>query len=161
MQTASGLPIRKQIRLRGFHYGGGCAYYVTICAFEKRCLFGTCNGGVVFLNAVGALVQNSWRATRVLRGGVVLDEFIVMPNHMHAIVHLPITAREGTLWRLIGGFKSSVTSAARAAAGDPMLDVWQKRFNDRIIRGDRELERIREYIRANPARWCRVDPAER
>ena len=53
MQTASGLPIRKRIRLKGFHYGGACAYYLTICAFEKRMLFGSCTNAVVSLSEIG------------------------------------------------------------------------------------------------------------
>jgi len=108
MQTASGLPIHKRIRLRGFHYGGGCAYYLTICAFERRMLFGTCRHGVVSLNDVGSIVENSWRDTATLHEGVVLDEFIVMPNHMHAIVHLPVSTEPQTLFRMVSGFKSSV-----------------------------------------------------
>jgi REP element-mobilizing transposase RayT len=158
MQTASGLPIRKRIRLRGFHYNGGCAYYLTIGAFEMRCLFGTCTNGIVTLNNLGELVQDAWLTTELLRPGVFLDEFIVMPNHMHAVVHLPrgenITATlSRDLYRLVGGFKAGVTSAAREMRSDPDLQVWKKRFYDRIVRNDREMERIREYIRANPERW--------
>src|SRR6266567_1039991 len=132
MKTASGLPIRKRIRLRNFHYGGGCAYYLTICAYEKQMLFGECIDGVVSLNWMGELVRASWFATEAVRPDTVLDVFVIMPNHMHAIVHLPFTAQPKTLFRLVGGFKSHVTSAARAMVSDENLVVWQKRFNDRI-----------------------------
>jgi len=158
MQTASGLPIRKRIRLRGFHYGGGCAYYLTICAFEKRMLFGSCVGGAVSLSDIGKIVQSCWISTENLRPGSLLDEFIVMPNHMHSIVHLPADAPPKTLFHLVGGFKSEVTGQVRRLLSDPAFTVWQKRFNDRIIRGDHEIERMRQYIRANPARWCGLDP---
>ena len=161
MQTASGLPIRKRIRLRNFHYGGGCAYYLTICTYKKQMLFGECIAGVVSLNRIGELVRTSWLATEALRPGVVLDEFIVMPNHMHAIIHLPFIAEPEALFGLVGGFKSHVTSAARAMLSDPDLAVWQKRFNDRIIRSGCELEHFRQYIRANPARWCGSHPGFR
>ena len=157
MKAASGLAIRKRIRLRNFHYGGGCAYYLTICAYEKRMLFGECTDCVMSLNCIGELVRTSWLATATLRPGTVLDEFLIMPNHMHAIVHLPFRSQPRTLFRLVGGFKSHVTSMARTMASDDKLVVWQKRFNDRIIRSGKELEHFRAYIRANPARWCRLD----
>src|SRR5205085_1073351 len=146
-----------------FHYGGGCAYYITICAHEKRMLFGFCEGGVVSLTELGTIVSDSWLATESLRSEAVLDEFIVMPNHMHAILHVSVPAGDGTLFRIVGGFKSHVTSAAREMFSDHDLIVWQRRFNDRVIRSGAELERFREYIRSNPARWSAVDegPARR
>ena len=112
----------------------------------------------VSLNSLGDLVGTSWLATEALRPETVLDEFVVMPNHMHAIVHVAFTAQPRILFRLVAGFKSHVTSVARAMASDDNLVVWQKRFNDRIIRSGKELEHFRAYIRANPARWCRLDP---
>jgi hypothetical protein len=58
MQTAA-FPKRKPVRLRDFHYGGVCAYFVTICAFDKRLLFGTCRFGRVELNWIGQLVEET------------------------------------------------------------------------------------------------------
>lgn len=167
MQTASGLPIRKRIRLREFGYGGHFAYYITICAFQKRLLFGSCDGERVTLNELGQLVQSSWLETQALRPEAELDEFIVMPNHMHAIVSLTsedpdndpagrpaaVSPMEKPLFRVVGGFKSHVTSVWRAMKNDATLQVWQVRFNDRVIRTERELLHEREYIRANPERW--------
>jgi len=103
-------------------------------------------------------VESSWKATESLRPGILLDEFIVMPNHMHAIIHLPKESARRALFSLVGGFKSEVTSEVRRRRSDATFNGWQKRFNDHIIRSDHELERIREYIRANPARWCGLDP---
>ncbi len=143
MLTASGFPYRKRIRLRGFPYGGGCAYYLTLCADHKRMLFGSCFNGVVALNAIGRIVEASWLRTAALRSEVVLDESIVMPNHMHAIVHVPPLAAKGALFRGVGGFKASVTSAVRRLLATPEFVVWQKRFYDRIVR-EGEIEGMRE-----------------
>ena len=165
MQTASGLAIRKRIRLREFVYGGHFAYYITICAFQKRLLFGSCDGVQVTLTELGRLVQNSWLETQALRPEAVLDELIVMPNHMHAIVRLTseepghdpasVSPMQKPLFRVVGGFKSHVTSVWRAMKNDETLQVWQVRFNDRVIRTEHELLHEREYIRANPERWRR------
>jgi putative transposase len=153
METSSGLPIRKQIRLRDFHYGGGCSYYITICAYEKQMLFGSCEGGAVSLNAIGRRVRTAWLETGTLRPDVMLDEFIVMPNHMHAILYIQAPAASQLLFRIVGGFKANVTGAVRAMLSNPNFMVWQKRFHDRIIRSDHEAELKREYIRGNPERW--------
>jgi putative transposase len=164
MYTSSGLRVRKHIRLRDFAYGGGAAYHVTINAYRQRELFGTCEGSTVALSEIGRLVESHWLATQRLRANVVLDEFRVMPNHLHAIIHIAWTGEEPAadpvrrkLFQIIGGYKSSVTRAVRFRFRDTELEVWQPRFNDRIIRNDAELERCRAYIRANPFVWSAPD----
>lgn len=84
MQTASGLPIRKRIRLRDFHYGADCVYYVTICTHEKRLMFGHCVDGIVTLNTPGTITSDEWMRTFAMRPFVSGEKFIVMPNHVHA-----------------------------------------------------------------------------
>ena len=159
MQTASGLPIRKRIRLRNFDYGGVHTYYVTINAFEKQCLFGTCDGENVVLNDLGLLVQSSWRDTATIRPDVILDEFIVMPNHMHALICLTSKTEQKpkpmkrVLGRVIGGFKSQVTGDWRERICDQAFEIWQIRFHDHVVRKNEDLDRIRAYIHNNPARW--------
>ncbi len=161
MQTASGLPIRKRIRLRDFDYAGVHTYHVTINAFEKRCLFGTCDGESVVLNDLGLLVQSSWCDTATIRSAVVLDEFIVMPNHMHALICITSQTEQKpqptkrVLGRVIGGFKSQVTGDWRDRIGDQAFEVWQIRFHDHVVRKNEDLDRIRAYIHNNPARWRR------
>ena len=77
---------RQSIRLRDYDYSSAGAYFVTICAFAKECRFGTVEGGTVRLNAVGEMLAEEWLRTPVLRPQVELDAFVVMPNHVHAIV---------------------------------------------------------------------------
>ena len=92
----------------------------------------------------------------------ILDEFVVMPDHVHGIIHLfPETKdfrpnRFGppipkSLSNIIHQYKSAVTKWARKS-GYPNF-AWQSRFHDRLIRNDAELERIRKYILRNPAKW--------
>jgi REP element-mobilizing transposase RayT len=86
---------------------------------------------------------------------VRLDRFVVMPNHVHAIVWLDSRAGQAPpLHRLVGGFKA----AASRAAGRPL---WQRSFHDRVIRDDAELEALRRYVAENPLRWAldRENPA--
>ena len=70
MQTASGLPIRKRIRLRDFHYSAKCVYYITVNANQKRQLFGRCDNDIVTLNEIGEIVRSEWMHTFTMRQGV-------------------------------------------------------------------------------------------
>jgi REP element-mobilizing transposase RayT len=159
MGIGTEFPTRKQIRLRNFHYSGGCAYSVTLCTWKRRRHFGVCESASVTLSEIGRIVCDKWLETARLRPDVVLDEFQIMPDHFHGILHLAsrsaasAAATRGELFAIIRGFKASVTRAVRTLLNDPQFKVWQPRFRDRIIRSDRELEATRAYIRANPARW--------
>jgi REP element-mobilizing transposase RayT len=161
VQTASGLPIRKRVRLRDFHYGSRCVYYVTICAYRRRLLFGRCENDVVTLNDMGVIVREEWLRTFVIRGGTSGDEFTIMPNHLHALIALwgvPTerieAAHRRELSRVIGGFKSAATSRIRALRDDGTLKIWQPRFSDHVVRNYDEYVRITAYIPDNPRRWC-------
>ena len=123
--------------------------------------------GEVQLNEFGRIAVEELQRSVSIRPELVLDEFIVMPNHVHH-VHLivfipdadltsgprPILYRpRRSLGSFIGGFKSAVTSRARALFGNAWLEVWQYKFYEHGIRADRQLDRIRQYIRDNPWNW--------
>ncbi len=77
---------RHSIRLRDYDYAQAGAYFVTICVQGRKCLFGAVEGGEVVLNAAGAMVRATWDRLPARFPGVDLDEFVVMPNHVHGIV---------------------------------------------------------------------------
>jgi REP element-mobilizing transposase RayT len=79
---------RSSIRLPEFDYSRVGSYFVTICAHERRCIFGEVAGGEMRLNDFGQIVREEWEKTSVLRANVELGAFVVMPNHFHAIVHI-------------------------------------------------------------------------
>jgi REP element-mobilizing transposase RayT len=79
---------RRSVRLKGYDYAQGGAYFVTICAAHKRPVFGRLENGAVRLHPYGRIVIEEWERTAILRPHVVLDEFIVMPDHFHAIIVL-------------------------------------------------------------------------
>jgi REP element-mobilizing transposase RayT len=76
---------------------------------------------------------------------------IVMPNHIHGIIVLP--AGGAALGTIVGTYKAAVTRQARQKHSAPPDTIWHGRYHDRIIRNERSLERLREYIVSNPARW--------
>ncbi len=98
------LPERKNTRLSGFDYTSENYYFVTVCTYEKKCLFGNAEK----LNRNGLLAQEELVNVPSHFSGVRVDKFVVMPNHIHAIV---VIAKTGgpSLSTIIGLYKSGVS----------------------------------------------------
>jgi len=77
---------RRSIRLKDYHYTGKGAYFVTLCVQERVCLYGELIGGDMVLNPAGRKVAEIWRELRGRYPQLVLDEYVVMPNHFHGII---------------------------------------------------------------------------
>ncbi len=77
---------RKTIRLKGYDYAQNGAYFVTICIKNKECISGEILDGGILLNDAGEMIQTVWNALPEHYPHVELDQFVVMPNHMHGIV---------------------------------------------------------------------------
>ncbi len=158
---------RRSVRLPGYDYARPGAYFVTICACGRECLFGEALDGRVVLNDAGRIAAEAWTWLEERYGHVRLDKWIVMPNHMHGIIMIidPVHRRGGSrtapknaagrkpLGRLIGAYKTVSTKRINEARGTPGVRVWQRNYYEHVIRDDDELVRIREYIVNNPARW--------
>jgi REP element-mobilizing transposase RayT len=157
-------PKRRSIRLKGYDYSQGGAYFVTICAAHRLCLFGGVVDAEMQLNTAGDLVAQEWLRSAELRPGVILDAFVVMPNHLHGVIVIdgpPALAAAGegragpnVLPSIINGFKAATTRRIRELRRDPKLTVWQRNYYERIVRSERSLDRIREYIAGNPTNWA-------
>ncbi len=77
---------RRSIRLREYDYSGQGAYYVTICTQNRECLFGNIQHNEMVLNHAGEMVCKIWNDLSIKCPGIAIDEFIVMPNHVHGII---------------------------------------------------------------------------
>lgn len=139
---------------------------VTTCTYRRLPIFGRISEGKMVLSRIGELVQEEWNVAPRLRPGVHLDEFVIMPDHMHALVCLSDTPvhlnrpapragpAAGAIGAIVGQFKSRVSKRAYAAGlGDRVRPLWQRGYHDRIIRSAEGLERARWYIRINPIRF--------
>jgi putative transposase len=161
---------RRSIRLPEYDYTSAGAYFVTICAQNRQCIFGDVHDHAVVLSPAGITIHEEWMRTQEIRPHVKLDYFVIMPNHLHGILIFtdhqedkdfqPVPSRKprshrakGSLGSVIAGFKSSCTTRINQERGTPRQPVWQTRFWDRVVRNDEELERLREYIKTNPFRW--------
>ena len=162
---------RRSIRLPYYDYRLGGAYFVTICTTQRRALFAKIEGDSVSLNRHGRIVAEEWLRGPETRSNVVLDEFIVMPNHFHAIVVLqtsigsqrpaplhpfiPLARRvlPGSLGAVVRAFKSASAKRINEERQTPGTPVWQLNYYERILRSH-ELDRAREYVRYNPLKWA-------
>jgi REP element-mobilizing transposase RayT len=83
-----GIHHRLSQRLHGYDYRSAGAYFLTICAFQRECLFGEVVEGEVWLTRYGEIVREEWGNTPMLRPNVDLDAFVVMPNNFHAVIFI-------------------------------------------------------------------------
>ncbi len=150
-------------RLPGWDYRWPGVYAVTICVKGQVCCLGEVVAPDVALSPLGVIVAEEWLAIPRTNPRVVLDEWIVMPDHLHGILRFGTEARSipasglsaGSLSAVVGQFKKRATKRIRAGRRD---FSWQERFFDQILRDDEDLERYRAYIRGNPGRWRPPDP---
>jgi REP element-mobilizing transposase RayT len=180
---------RRSIRLKGYDYSRVGAYFVTVCAWNKECLFGEIKDGEMLFNEYGEIVMKCWDAIPSHFPHVETDEFIVMPNHVHGIVFInncrgevssPFSEvvapnsktktasiqsrktpeggetpplRKFTLGQIVAYFKYQTAKQINQICNTPGQTVWQRNYYEHIIRDERELQAIREYIRYNPLKW--------
>jgi putative transposase len=159
---------RRSLRLDGYDYAQAGTYFVTVCTQDRDCLLGDMVDGEMQLNAYGSAVHEEWLRTAELRHNVELDAFTIMPNHLHGIV--VITHGRGTARRapteqfgkpvansiptIVRAFKSASTRRINQIRNEPSTHVWQRNYYEHVVRNERELDKIREYIATNPVKWA-------
>jgi len=172
---------RRSIRLKGYDYSSEGAYFITICTFQRQCLFGQIVEGDMQLNEFGQIAAECWQAIPEHFPHIELDEYIVMPNHVHGILVVKDTRRgiavqcpypglgdtqqttytsvfgkmsSGSIPTVVRSYKSATTkyiNIRREAVGTP---VWQRNYYDHIIQNERSLQHIRHYVTNNPLTWA-------
>ena len=157
---------RRSIRLKGYDYSQAGAHFVTICAHDKKCLFGDVVNGEMKLAGIGMIADECWRGIPDHFSDTTLDSFTVMPNHVHGILII----RRGTACRaptmeqfgrpvanslptIIRSYKSAVTKQTNELRKTPGPPVWQRNYYEHVIRNEEDLSETREYITINPLRW--------
>src|SRR5205823_206535 len=115
------------------------------------------------LNAAGRIVASCWEDIPEHFPTVSLDGWVIMPNHVHGIVVIttsdttsaimPLAASTPSLGVIVGAFKSAATKRVNEWRRTPET-LWQRSYYERVIRDDRSLNRVRQYIEENPVRWA-------
>jgi putative transposase len=162
---------RKTIRLKDYDYSQAGGYFLTICTYSRKDLFGEISNQKIVLNDVGEVVEQWWLKLENKFTNVQLDYHVIMPNHICGIImisegkndvgaihELPlqrgkVERRRMLIPKIIGYFKMNSAKCINRlhdSKGDPL---WQRNYYEHIIRNENELYRIREYIWSNPSKW--------
>jgi REP element-mobilizing transposase RayT len=159
------------LRLCEYDYSHSGAYFITICARKRELLFGDVVRGQIEINQLGQIVQKVWLSLPQFYGGIELDEFIIMPNHVHDIVMISseirtihassvqrkalsiVDRRRMLLCKIIGRFKMVSAKNINLFRKTSGLAVWQRSYYEHIVRDEVSLNRIRRYIADNPSQW--------
>jgi REP element-mobilizing transposase RayT len=169
MESGLKHPKRKLLRLKDFDYSTEAAYFVTICTRNKEEFFGRVITEKMVLNDPGKMIEEWWKKLEHRYEDVILEKYIVMPNHLHGIIMI---IRDDIVWAdpcvrpkknlslsdIIKWFKIMTTNQYIKNVKERnwrTFDkrLWQRSFYDRIIRDGRELNNIRAYIMNNPIKW--------
>jgi len=158
----------ESIRKPNWDYATPGLYFVTICTHEMRMYFGMVVNSEMKLSTIGRYAERHWREIPNHFKNVSLDEFVVMPNHLHGIIKLSgtrepklgrndvkkslfqVSPKSGSLSHIIRCYKGGLTYWCREQG---LKFAWKTGFHDRIILGPKSLKAVREYIRDNPANW--------
>lgn len=161
---------RRSIRLKDYDYSQESAYFVTICTHNRACILGDAVNGEMRLNEYANIVNEYWREIPSHFSNVVIDDFIIMPNHIHGIIVLTDIRRGGvappnakgtetvplrkcTLGQVVAYFKYQTTKSIDRIRNTPGAPLWQRNYYEHIIRNQNDLDEIREYITNNPLKW--------
>lgn len=173
------LPNRRTVRLAQHYYSMSGGYFITICTHNKKCIFGSIRNNKAVLNSTGQIVEEELVASSSLRKEVEIEKYVIMPNHLHAIIRItakqpppavirgevagarraplqvePDNSREKkSLSSFVAGFKSSATRRIRENMRNPIFEVWQRNYYEHIIRNEEDYQSIIEYIINNPINW--------
>ena len=164
---------RRSVRLQGWDYSSPGMYYITICTHLRECLFGEVIDAEMRLNEFGNVADTCWQAIPGHTQRIELDEWAVMPNHVHLLFVLnerdavgatrrvaPTTGgrtsngpKPGSVGAVISQYKPRVTRQINHLRNTPGSPLWQRSFYDHIVRTQPDLDQIRQYIDENPMKW--------
>ena len=174
---------RRSIRLREYDYAQPGAYYVTIVAWQRECLFGEVVNREMKLTKFGLVAEQQWEKLPKRFPNIELGAFVIMPNHMHGIIVITdgrgtaenrndydgesprrAPTREqfqkpvkGSVATIVRSYKSAVAYRINLMRRTQGIPVWQRNYWEHIIRNQQDLQNKTDYIEANPILWNEDD----
>jgi putative transposase len=163
---------RRSLRLPEYDYSQEGAYYITICTQDRKCLLGKIANGRMALTRCGEIAEKWWNNLPEYFPDVVLNEYVIMPNHFHGIIIITGDGSRGlinqtptdigdkwilmknpkpTLGKIIRHFKAQTAKYAHDSGCKEFC--WQRNYWEHVIRNDKSYGRIRQYIIENPLYW--------
>ena len=163
---------RRSIRLPGADYTEAGGYFITVCAAERRSIFGRVAEGRVALSPLGEICNQCVLGIPAHFAHVRVVEFVVMPNHLHAVLVLHVGARyivpgdrgtrtperfqqpvAGSVPTIVRTLKAAVTRRAGSELKWAGGEIWQRNYYERVLRDGKEYAETSRYVAENPLRW--------
>ena len=159
MIMENSLPKRKHPRLKQYDYSTAGAYFITICTHNRRCLLSHIVGrglapAEIQHTVYGQIAREQLISLEKRYPSVKIDQYVIMPNHIHAILMLEESAGASprpTITDIVCAYKSLTTRACKKA--QPIDKLFQASFYEHVIRGQKDYNEIAEYIQNNPKQW--------
>lgn len=162
-------------RLRGWNYASDGHYFITIVTANREKLFGIIDKGEMIPNDFGKIVYDEFFKSFEIREELYLGEFVLMPNHIHAIINIDnnnsihttkinFKRQPKSISSFVAGFKSATikqiddwidVNKIKMAKFNKRNPLWQANYYDHIIRSEKEYMNISGYIVDNPIIWER------
>lgn len=145
---------RKQNRLTDYDYAQNGAYFITICVNDRKPILSSITVGAdiirpnnIKLTNIGKVVYYSINSILLHYDGVFVDNYVIMPNHIHMIIRIENDGgRMVSAPMIVAGMKRYVSTKIGKS-------IWQKSFYDHIIRDDYDYQTKWQYIDENPGKW--------
>jgi putative transposase len=160
---------RKSIRMEGYDYSQEGLYFITLCTQNHKCLLGDISDSILTTNNAGKMIEREWLSLPIRFPNIQLHEFIVMPNHFHAILEISTdenhpntinhtSLKNASIINIIDAFKSITTvKYIHGVKNDGWTrfeeKLWQFSYWDHIIRKIESYQEIANYIITNPSKW--------
>lgn len=147
--------IRKKNRLKGYDYSSNASYFLTVCSDKRKEIFSqivfdnTVVANIVRLSKIGQKIENCILKIEEIYPCVFVDNYIIMPNHIHLILTIDTNRRPmvaPTVATVIKQFKG-------AASKEAGTSIWQKGYYDHIIRNENDFNETMKYITFNAQKW--------
>jgi len=157
-------PARRLTRLPSYDYTQEGAYFITVCTFDRMCLFGEVVDDIVHPNQFGQAVLDTWSQLPNHYVHVQTCAFVLMPNHVHGVLVIQPTegqspdqnlrhnCRHGLL-EVVRAFKTFSARGINGVRGTRGQPVWQRGYYEHVVRSEKSLERVCEYVANNPLQW--------
>jgi len=130
----------------GKNYRWNGVYLLTVCTKNRHCFLGKVQDSKIGLSDIGRMAAEELSRMEEIYPSVILDSFVVMPNHVHMLIILTSERDNPTIATIMQQWKGAVTKKAK-------FPLWQDRFNDKVLYGAAAYRKVKQYIENNPILW--------
>ncbi len=155
------LPKRKPTRLKNYDYSTPGMYFLTICVKDRKRLLGKIvrcddfNAPQMILSEYGQILDRHIRLMNEKYSHIKINKYVIMPNHFHLLLNIKDykNGASETAAPYNNETSNFVSLLKRYCNREYGKNIWQSSFNDHIIRGEKDYQKIWEYIDTNPLKW--------